>query len=59
MLYNTTHNNSKELLPTKLQFKADKYLTWIRITNVVSTVEKGLLASLTKMLCPTRDPGSS
>jgi hypothetical protein len=46
-IYNTSH---KELLPTKLQFKLDKNPTWPRITDVVSTIERGLLARLRRML---------
>jgi hypothetical protein len=50
-LYNISHKKCKELLPTKLQFKVDKNPTWTRIIDVVSTIKKGLLAHLARMLC--------
>ena len=45
-LYNIGHKKCKELVPTKLQFKMDKNpkLLRIRIIDIVSTVEQGLLA---------------
>jgi hypothetical protein len=45
-LYNIGHNKCKELLPTKLQFNLNKNPTWPKITDVVSTVEQGLLTRL-------------
>jgi hypothetical protein len=43
-LHNIGHNKCKELLPQQLQLNLDKNPTWPRITNVVSTMEQGLLA---------------
>jgi hypothetical protein len=34
-----------------LGVKLDKNFTWTRITDVVSTIEKDLLAHLRRMLC--------
>jgi hypothetical protein len=45
-LYNTSHKKCKELVPTKLQFKMDKNPKLLRIIDIVSTVEQGVLACL-------------
>jgi hypothetical protein len=45
-LYNTGHNKYKELLPTKLHFNLDQNLRWPRITDVISTIEQGVLSHL-------------
>jgi hypothetical protein len=52
-LYNIGHNKCKELLPTKLQFKVNKNLTWHGswiLLDVLSPVKKSLLPHPWRML---------
>jgi hypothetical protein len=48
--YNIGHYKCKEILSTKLQVKVHKNPTWPRITDVVSSVEQGLMAPLEKVV---------